>query len=550
MNEPMPTLVPDTNYSTPDDQMTTGNPAAVEAAAPARDVRGGAKLYGFCSIETFCDQGGLSLTHDDAQGFYDYVNQFSAPNFWYQDANVKPWLYYEQYDNWQDTYGTDAVRAFYHSGHGGMAADGTFFLPMGADWGGLGCTAFSSQMRLGNEFLRYLFWSTCLSLRVTAPHSPIRTWNVANLGVRMIFGYETVSYDNANYGRFFWEEWNKNKSFSQAYLDASWRIAHNQIASVTACGANQAEAQNRLNGERLFYGDAVSRAYWSWRWQGNASAQRDALTTAPAQLQHATLGAAPLSAQALFDRFEMGGEVGARGEALVRQGARSLARTPDGAFAAQLRAPNLANLTPPPLATARAAADRVIDRLALSDGMPLVLDRVAHARAAGGTAEGSGRMEDPRVTETVLQYRQMIDGVPVISPDGGTLRVAVDNDGNPTRMDGNLRSVRDVSAAGRRTPPDAPQPDAPRGATAGGGHATPEPIAPHDAALARLAARKLRDLAAGGAGIAGFTVVPGTTEIGYAIRGDAAELVATRSIEVDFGGGYRKLYRLEAPLFG
>ena len=26
------------------------------------------KVYGFCSIQTFCNQGGLSLTHDDALG--------------------------------------------------------------------------------------------------------------------------------------------------------------------------------------------------------------------------------------------------------------------------------------------------------------------------------------------------------------------------------------------------------------------------------------------------------------------------------------------------
>ena len=68
----------------------------------------------------------------------------------------------------------------------------------------------------------------------------------------MIFGFETVSYDNANYGSYFFEEWNKNKSFSQAWLDASWRIAHDQGPTAAACGATQAEAQDRLFNERLF----------------------------------------------------------------------------------------------------------------------------------------------------------------------------------------------------------------------------------------------------------------------------------------------------------
>ena len=46
----------------------------------------------------------------------------------------------------------------------------------------------------------------------------------------------------------------------------------------------------------------------------------------------------------------------------------------------------------------------------------------------------------------------------------------------------------------------------------------------------------------------GYSLVPGTTEVGYAIDGDQAVLVATREIEVDFGQGLFKRYRLEAPL--
>lgn len=545
-HEPHPTIIPGTVEDSESAPTLAGNPAAPEAAAG--DARGGAKIYGVCSIEKFCNQGALSLTHDDAQGFYNYVKQFTTPNFWYQDGGVQPWIYYEQYDNWQDTYGADAVKVFYHSGHGGMGSDGTFYVPMGADWGGLGCTAVSSSMRLGNEFCRYIFWSTCESLRVTAPHSPMRTWNVANLGMRMIFGYETISYDNANYGRYFFEEWNKSKSFSQAWLDASWRIAHNQIASVAACGASQAEAQSRVFNERSFYGEPAKRDWWWWRWQGNAAAQREAMLVPPAQLQRAELGASLLSAQALFDRFEMGGEVGPRGEFSIRQGMRALARLPDGGFAATLRAPNLGNLMPPSLATARAAADRVLDQFALAGDTSLVLDRVAYARAAGGTAAGSGRIEEARVTETVLQYCQTIDGVPVLGSEGGTLRIAVDNDGQATRVEGNLRQVRALSASGLRTPPAQPEPGA-RG-TSRAAPPMPEPMEPHEMALARATGDKLRAIAAKGGSFTGVTVVPASTEIGYAIRGDAAELVATRSIEVDFGGGYRKLYRIEVPVFG
>lgn len=542
-SKPSPTLTPAADFAS--GQMTNAaNPAAPDG------MRGGAKIYGFCSIETFCNQGGLSLTHDDAQGFYNYVKQFTAPNFWYQDAGVKPWIYYEQYDNWQDTYGADAVKVFYHSGHGGMGGDGVFYVPMGADWGGLGCTATSNNMRLGNEYLRYLFWSTCLSLRYTGGHSPIRTWNVANLGLRMIFGFETVSYDNANYGRFFFEEYNKNKSFSQAWLDASWRIAHNQGPTAVACGATQAEAQGRLFNERAFYSQAAAKNWWWWRWY-SAALQRDVMTSMPEKPQLAELATPHLSAEALFDRFEMGGEVGGDGAASFEDGDRAFSRSADGSFSIRLAHPNLDNQHAPSAATARGAADRLINRLGLRGDAQLVLDHVILAQAAGGTSHGSGEMAGTRTTETIVQYRQTIDGVPVISPGAGTLRVVVDNDGNATRVEGSLREVRELSAGGRRTPPQQPQPDGMRGVS----HAeegSPEPRAAHETALAEATGAKLRAIVARGKGPGpvGFTVVPGSTEVGYDFKGDTAELMATRTIEVDFGSGYKKLYRIEAPLFG
>ena len=525
------------------------NPFADQPASRSKGVtRGGANQYGFASIETFCDQSPLSLTHDDAQGFYDYVKRFAAPNFWYRDSGVAPWLYYEDYDNWQDTYGADAVKVFYHSGHGGMGGDGNFFLPMGADWGGLGCTVYSSNMRLGNEHLRYAFWSTCNSLRVFGGQSPNKTWNAANLGLRMIFGYETTSVDHAGYGKFFFEEWNKNKSLSQAFLDASWRISHNQTATVTACGATQQEAQNRLFNERFFEWGAVSKNWWWWRWMGPA-AVRDAMTSAPMHMQHAILGPAALSADALSDRFELGGASGDDGSARFEAGEKSMTRSADGSFSVRLAAPNLDNPYPISLSAARSAADRMIGQLALASGETLIVDRIIQAQSAGGTAGGSGEMADARTDETIVQYRQTIDGVPVISPGAGTLRIALDNDGKATRVEGSLRSVGELSGKGVQSAPQRPAPDG----RASHSHAEegPEPQLPHEAALARLAARKMRSIMArGGNAPAGVSVVPGSTEIGYAVKDDAAHLVAAREIEIDFGNGYKKRYQLETLLFG
>src|SRR3954470_21439577 len=107
-------------------------PGEDPAADAGRVARTAANLYGAFSIETFCDVGSLSLTHDDTAGWLGYTEQFSPRNFWYQDAGVRVWAYYEDYDNWQGTYGMDAVRSVYHCGHGGMDANGVFYVPMGA----------------------------------------------------------------------------------------------------------------------------------------------------------------------------------------------------------------------------------------------------------------------------------------------------------------------------------------------------------------------------------------------------------------------------------
>jgi Family of unknown function (DUF6345) len=544
-NEPKPTLEPGTSGRETTQTPRGGqNPTAPEGLT---GLRGGSKMYGFCSIETFCDQGSLSLTHDDAQGFYQYVNQFTPPNFWYKDSGVKPWIYYEQYDNWQDTYGADAVRVFYHSGHGGMSSDGTFYLPMGADWGGLGCTALSSNMRLGNETLRYLFWSTCLSLRISGGHSPIRTWNQANLGLRMIFGYETTSYDNANYGRYFFEEWNKNKSFSQAFLDASWRISHHQSPSVVACGASQEEAKNRVFNERLFYAESVSKNWWWWRWYSAAMA-REVTISPPESLQFAELVPVVLSASDLFDRFGMRGPVAEDGSTSFVEGQRSFSRSADGSFSIQLAAANLENTVELAVGAARAAAERLIARLALSADQPLVLDRIIRSQAAGGSLQGSGELVGSHTTETIIQYRQIIAGLPVISSDVGALRVAIDNDGNVVRVEGHLRQVANLINQGRRTPPQQPEPADRRGAP--GSSLFPEPLSSFETGLAQKTTELLRSLIARGPSPVGYTIVPGSTEIGYDIKGDIAQLIACRSIEIQFLGGYRKLYHIETPIFG
>lgn len=514
-------------------------------------VRGGANLYGGFSIETFCEAGPLGSTHEDALGWLNYVNQFTPVNFWYKDAGVRVWAYYEDYDNWLDTYGMDAVRAVYHSGHGGMDGNGVFYAPMGADWGGQGCTAISSNMRMGNEHARYIFWSTCLSLRVLDGQNPIKTWYNANLGWRMLFGFETVSWDNPNYGTFFWEEWNKNKSFSTAWLDASWRIAHDQAPSAVACGATAQEAQDRVFNERYFYGAQVSKDWWWWRWYNATRAVREPQRTLPKSLLIARLQpvAAELpSPRALAERFEMEVNIpnepnGAqRGSFCTVAGDRSIAYGRNGSLDVQLRKPNLTNRMPIGTRQATTRAQELVRRYGLDEQIPLAVDRVMLPSEGGGTASGSGQVEGPYTTGTIVQFRQIINGLPVITPDAGTVRITLDNDGNATNVHSSVRAIEQLSDRPMSTT-SMPMP---------GGATTPQKVSDpgnYEEKLAAEFSKQLASWAVKGQMPLEFTTVPGSTEIGYDIRGNEAVLIARKAVEVEFGKGYRKRYWVTAPLF-
>jgi hypothetical protein len=467
-------------------------------------------IYFLASIEDFPPGvGDLSLTHDDAQGFYNYVKQFNTPNGWYKDGSVGQWIYEETYDNWQDDYGFDAAKVVYHSGHGGMASDGVFSIPVGNDWGGDHWTS-STDMRLGNEYARYVFWSTCESVRVKGGHSPNRTWAPANLGLRMIFGYETTSVDNGNYGKFFWEEWNKNKSFSTAFLDASWRISHGQEPAVTACGATQAEATDRLFNERFFDATRASTSWWWWRWYDMATLRARNLTV-PAATRSAKFGPAGAHdlAASWTDRFG--------GPARLVLGA-------NGAREVTLATPvqTYQEMTDE---EAVAVARRTIEQYRLSEHAELALDHIRYDRHAGASAD---ERVEPRIRERSVGFVQLIDGTPVVSPDGGRLQVRVDNERNVTGIVDSTRPVADLREASA----------APPGATAAG----------VEELFGAALQRRLRRAAASGRVPTAVRPVANSTEVGYAVRGNNAVLVARREVQVDFGGGLAKRHVLEEPV--
>lgn len=528
--------------------LENANPFAAEGAA-REGVRANAAndSYGFCSIEDFPPGvGDLGLTHDDAWGFYDYVDQFDTPNFWYQDGGVLAWIYGETYDNWQDFYGFDACKVVYHSGHGTMDGNGVFSMPMGGAWGGTSW-AGSNDMRLGNEMARYIFLSTCLSLRVLDGHSPIRTWYASNLGFRMLFGFETVSVDNANYGRYFFEEWNKNKSFSQAWLDGSWRISTGQAPSVAACGATQAEAQDRVNNERYFYWGQVSKNWWAWRWYNAARQIATRELVLPDGARNASFLPPELSRRHLGELAEHYG-IDTRGVSELPediQGAvlgagrdgPTLTVDRDGVREIRLAQPSGTGDAPGATEAAR-VAQAAVQSFGLADNVDLVADRVRNAYTAGASLE---ERVEPRIQETTVVFNQVVDGVPVITPGIGEVRVSVNSEGTVTTIVDATRQVNDVTD---RPAAQAPSEDGQgRGPGRSGAQSVDELL---DEPLQKL----LRTRAAAGHAPAWVRTVPDSTDVGYSLRGTHGRMVAQRTVEVDCGQGLRKRYVLEAPISG
>ena len=529
-----------------------GNPLALGAPTGVRAVS--TDYYGAFSVEKFAAASDLTYTHDDAKGWLDYVQQFQAANFWYTDAGVAPWAYYETYDNWQDTYGFDAVMAVYHSGHGAMDGNGVFYAAMGSNWGGLGTNAMSNSMALGNEQVRYIFWSTCFSLRVLGGHNPIRTWNGPNHGWRMLFGYETTSVDASNYGSDFWKQWNRNKSFSQAFLDASWYdISTHQAPSVTACGATAAEAQSRLYNERFFSWDAVSRNYWHWRWYyaaASALAARALHQKVPGRIATAQLALEPTTGRlvrGIMQRVPVGvtlpGELRANpgGTVVVAEANRHVAIDRNGTYEAQLTAPNLESRNELEMGAAIRKAQDVVRQFGL-DRNDVTFDRVLYKYDRAGTTQGSGAIGDPRRCETVVQFTQLIDGIPVIGPGEGKVSVSLDNDQNVTAIVDRTRTVAKLVEAfsappATETPRDTPTPPSP----------VTREYAPEQL-LSTAWQDRMRLWAVRGRMPERYAVVPGSFEIGYVIRGNSAILVAREEIEADCGGGFVKRFVVEAPI--
>jgi hypothetical protein len=412
-------------------------------------------MYGFNSIQDFSGVFGnhnsdLSQTHADALGFHAYMANFYTKNFWFKDGGVQSWQYEEPYDHWQNLYGVDAVCVFYHSGHGNMDGNGVFQAPMGGKWNGETWFLSNHNVKFGNQVSRYIFWSTCLSCRISGGMSPIRTWwaDDNNPGFRMLFGYETTSVDSPNYGTNFWNHWKNGESFSTAFLNASWDIYHNQSPSCVASGSNATDAINRLNNERLFYWGAVARNYYQWKWYyASASAARN--KALPKELKIAELAPSTFDSEQTQKLAAKLGITSASG--ITRDGhynigthEKSVSLSNLGHLDVKLAEPNHANTKQLDEQKALSIAEQHIQELNLHAGEKYAFDVVRLTKTAGGSPKN--KETHAIVTDTTVQYRQVINGIPSVNSDAGLIRVTIDNDGTVTRLHSSVKKVASLSS--------------------------------------------------------------------------------------------------------
>ncbi|MTH63816.1 DUF6345 domain-containing protein [Paracoccus shanxieyensis] len=524
-------------------EIATDGSDPAEPAAACHALKQG--LYGACSVETFRAAGSLNAAHRDAGGFLDGVDRYATADFWRRDGLVQSWIFARP-EAAPAAQGLDDVRVFYHAGHGAMDEAGVFHLPMGAMWAGADASLASTRMRFGAEKLRYMFWSASESLRVAEGHSPMRSWALANRGLRMMFGFESASWDSGSYGRNFWRHWARGKGFAQAWLDGAADVAQDQVAVACAMGGTRDEAQARLFGESRFRPAPSGRDWWMWRWrQPLTQYHRDPVTqvsrgaarvrlVAPDQDLHligAVLAALDLDpdslppppAPHLPQKLSLPGLRVLRcprGTVMVDYGRGS--RGGRGRVAVQKRAL---------LGRAWSALRR---HGFLRAGYDLCFDGIALSLSAGRCLRPDGESLPETCDDIIVQFRQVIDGIPVITPDLGRVRVTLRPDGSLLRIEADLRRP---ALAHHPIPPEA----APLSDTSHGGSAVRD-------ALAREGARLMRDLAARGAAPLTLRVLPGMTEIGYAIRSNTARLVARQGIEICCVRGYRKRYWIQSDL--
>ena len=87
-------------------------------------------------------------------------------------------------------------------------------------------------------------------------------------------------------------------------------------------------------------------------------------------------------------------------------------------------------------------AEGFISELGLAKGIKLEQATTYHTMQGGGNAK-TEELYDPKVIETIIQFRQEHDNLKSVNSGHGLISVAVDNDGKITRVFSSLKPIVD-----------------------------------------------------------------------------------------------------------
>ena len=130
------------------------------------------------------------------------------------------------------------------------------------------------------------------------------------------------------------------------------------------------------------------------------------------------------------------------------------------------------------------------------------------------------------MVETTVQFRQLINGLPVVTLGTGTVLISVDNDGTITSINSSTRVINRLTPDPKRNVSEPPL----NGAVSA--PYQPSPLDPEQR-LAETWSHHLGGIAAhGGRAPSDVSIVPDSTEVGYEIQGNGAYLAARRVVEL------------------
>lgn len=149
---------------------------------------------------------------------------------------------------------------------------------------------------------------------------------------------------------------------------------------------------------------------------------------------------------------------------------------------------------------------------------------------------GGQSRTDPYTFESTVEFTQVVNGRPVLSPDRGRLRVSIDNDGRVTRVQDDLRPIQELTKLARETNADPNK------------HLRMAELDVYRKLLMIGWQKQSKCWQALGKGPSEMRTLPNTEEIGYVVDGNTMALVARAVVEVTGPEGFKKRYTVVKPI--